>query len=170
MSFVLHPPPEVRIRTLAGQACVDVLADYGIPITLASPHGGVEANEPALFGVIGFVANGLRGTCLLGAAQQLVEASARNSGSPRDWIAELVNQLVGRLKMNLLTCGVNVTLTTPLALAGVQLMPLPRLGQGPLAFTSDRGTALLWLELETDESFVLGPEQPPSFSPGDLVF
>jgi hypothetical protein len=99
-----------------------------------------------------------------------VEASCRASGRPRDWIAELANQLIGRVKMKLLSYSVSVTMTTPLALSGIRVTPLPRSAGEPVAFTSPRGAALLWLELETDDDFVLTPSRPLSVGPGDLVF
>lgn len=159
-----------RIANMTARACVELLKDYGVLLTPGSMAWDAHSQEPVFFGVIGFVGSGVRGTCLLGAQQQLVDASCRVGNRPRDWIAELSNQLLGRLKMKLLTCGVSVKVTTPLALSGVQLTPLPRLGQEPLAFTSDRGAALVWLELETDDDFVLDPERPLSIEPGDLVF
>lgn len=160
-----------RIASMTARACIELLEDYGVLLTPGAMTWEAHSEEPVFFGVIGFVGNSVRGTCLLGAQQQLVEASCRVVGNrPRDWIAELSNQLLGRLKMKLLACGVSVKVTTPLALSGVQLTPLPRLGQEPLAFQSERGTALVWLELETEEGFVLAPERPLSIEPGDLVF
>lgn len=159
-----------RITSMTAQACVELLKDYGVMLTPGSIAWQGTSLEPVFFGVIGFVGNGVRGTCLLGAQQRLVEASCRAGNRPRDWIAELSNQLIGRVKMKLLACGVSVRVTTPLALSGVQLTPLPRLGLEPMAFNSERGDALVWLELETESDFALHAEQPLSIEPGDLVF
>jgi hypothetical protein len=159
-----------RITNMASSACVELLADYGVQLVTAPTSRASIAEGPVLFGVVGFVGSGLSATCLLGAQQRLVEASCRSGSRPRDWIAELANQLIGRVKLKLLTCGVTVTMTTPLTLSGVQLTPLPRLGQEPLVFESQRGSALVWLELETEEQFVLPPEEGLEISPGDLVF
>jgi hypothetical protein len=167
---VVSNPGSTRIISMASAACVELLADYGVTISRCAAGREGIADEPVLFGVIGFVGGGLSATCLLGAQQRLVEASCRAGNRPRDWIAELANQLVGRVKMKLLSCGVTVTMTTPLTLSSVQLTPLPRLGQEPLVFDSKLGIALVWLELETDEHFVLGPEKPLGLEPGDLVF
>jgi CheY-specific phosphatase CheX len=159
-----------RITSMTARACVELLKDYGVIMAPGNMMWEASLREPVFFGVIGFVGTGVRGTCLLGAQQRLVEASSRAGNRPRDWVAELTNQLMGRLKMKLLTCGVSVKMTTPLALSGVQLTPLPRLGEEPQAFTSERGSALVWLELETEDGFVLEEEQPLSVQPGDLVF
>jgi hypothetical protein len=163
-------PASTRIIGMASAACVELLKDYGVALRPCTSDRMVVAEVPVLFGVIGFVGNGLRATCLLGAQQPLVEASCRGGNRPRDWIAELANQLVGRVKMKLLTCGLSVTMTTPLTLSGIQLTPLPRLGQEPLVFQGELGAALVWLELETDENFVLAPEEPLGLQPGDIVF
>jgi len=167
---VVSNSASTRILSMASAACVELLQDYGVTVSRRTSDQVANAEGPVLFGVIGFVGAGLSATCLLGAQQRLVEASCRGGNRPRDWIAELANQLVGRVKMKLLSCGLNVTMTTPLALSGVQLTPLPRLGQEPLVFESELGTALVWLELETDEHFVLAAEEPLDVQPGDLVF
>jgi hypothetical protein len=155
---------------LAGQAWVELMADYGVPLTKTTPGWETGSDEPVLFGVIGFGGKGMRATCLLGAEGGLVEASCRVSGRPRDWIAELANQLIGRVKMKLVSHGLIVTMTTPLALSGVRVTPLPRSAGEPVAFTSPRGCALLWLEIETDDDLVLTRSRPLSVGPGDLVF
>jgi len=158
------------LTDMAAQAWVELLAAYGVALTPAAAGWQARAEQPKLFGVIGFGGKGVRATCLVGAEQSLLEASCRASGRPRDWIAELANQFVGRLKMKLLSHSVSVTMTTPLALSGVRVTPLPRFAEEPVAFDSPQGAALLWLELETEEHFALSPGRPLSVEPGDLVF
>jgi hypothetical protein len=159
-----------RIVEMAGNACVELLRDYGVELTASDVAGPMWEEQNVVFGVIGFVGNEVSATCVLGAEQSLVEVSCRAGGRPRDWIAELSNQLAGRVKMKLLACGMSVRLTTPLALSGVRLTPLPRLGQEPLTFESDGGKAFVWLEIEADETFTLGAERPLSVEPGGMVF
>jgi hypothetical protein len=163
-------PTRARITSLAADACVALWQDYGVTLTPSTFDDGAGTDEPVLFGVIGFVGDDVRATCLLGAQQRLIKASGRLGNQPRDWIAELSNQLLGRMKMRLLGCGVSVKLTTPLALSGVRLKPLPRLAGAPLAFASELGSVVVWLEVETAPSFVLPDERPLSVAPGDLVF
>jgi hypothetical protein len=155
---------------MAAESWIELLAAYGVEVTATAAGWENHTDEPVLFGVIGFGGKGMRATCLIGAERTLVEASCRAKSRPRDWIAELANQLVGRLKMKLLGYGVSVTMTTPLALSGVRVTPLPRSDTDPVGFTSQRGAALLWLEIETDEDLVLSPKRPLSVEPGDLVF
>lgn len=166
----LNTTTNAVLTNMAAQAWIELMADYGIRLATAPSGWEAHADDPQLFGVIGFGGSGVRATCLIGAEQSLVDASCRARGRPRDWIAELANQLVGRMKMKLLGHGVSVTMTTPLALSGVRVTPLPRFGEDPVAFASAQGAALLWLEIETDENFVLSPSRPLSVEPGDLVF
>lgn len=159
-----------RVAGLAGDSCVALWRDYAVELAPASYNPDEAGEEPMLFGAIGFVGENLRATCLLGAHQRLLEASGRAENQPRDWIAELSNQLMGRIKMRLLGCGVTVKLTTPLALSGIKLRPLPRLAQSPLAYASRFGPVVVWLELESEPGFLLPDERPLSVTPGDLVF
>jgi hypothetical protein len=157
-----------RITSMTADTCVELFEQYGVNLTPA-PAGWVRRNpDPALFGIIGFVGNGVRATCLLGAEQQLIDASCRVGGRRRDWVAELANQLIGGVKVRLLGCGVTVTMTTPLALSGVEFTPLPRFGQEPLEFRSDDGSVLIWLELETDDTLTL--DARPLAAVSDDVF
>ncbi|HWO13862.1 MAG TPA: hypothetical protein VNN80_30375 [Polyangiaceae bacterium] len=158
------------LTDMAAQSWIELMADYGVALGVAADGWEARAEDSKLFGVIGFGGKGVRATCLIGAERSLVDASCRARGRSRDWIAELANQLVGRLKMKLLGHGVSVTMTTPLALSGVRVTPLPRFGEDPVVFGSDQGAALLWLEIETDDQFVLSPARPLSVGPGDLIF
>jgi hypothetical protein len=159
-----------RVAELAAESCVALWRDYAIELTPTSYDADEAGEDPMLFGAIGFVGESLRATCLLGAHQRLLQASGRSANHPRDWIAELSNQLMGRIKMRLLGCGISVKLTTPLALSGIKLRPLPRLAPSPVAFGSRFGPVVMWLELESERGFILPTEQPLSVTPGDLVF
>ncbi len=170
MSPALNLTTSNLLTNMAAQAWIELMAAYGVELCAAATGWDAQVDEAKMFGVIGFGGKGVRATCLIGAEQSLVEASCRASSRPRDWIAELANQLVGRVKMKLLGYGVSVTMTTPLALSGVRVTPLPRFGEEPVAFDSPRGAALLWMEIETDDHFVLTPSRPLSVEPGDLVF
>jgi hypothetical protein len=159
-----------RVAELASDATIELMRDYGVSMN----RRDVDWSEPApvdlIYGVIGFVGSGLRATCLLGAQLRVIEVSSRARNEPRDWIAELSNQLAGRVKLKLLSYGVSVKLTTPLALSGIRLTPLPRMGRDPLIFTADCGGALVWLEFECENSFRLGPLVADSVEAQDLFF
>jgi CheY-specific phosphatase CheX len=87
----------------------------------------------------------------------------------RDWIGELTNQFMGRVKTKLLAHGVEVFVTTPIVLSGVRIQPLPRGHVEPLVFSSHAGSVLTWIELETHPAFVLGSEHPGFNGEGDVI-
>jgi hypothetical protein len=161
----------VSVEVLAAEACVELLAAYGVTLTPRPPVWNQSPEDSILFGIMGFVGDQLRATCLLGMNQGLLEAIRPPGARIRDWLGELSNQLLGRLKMKLTARGLNVALTTPLALSGVRLTPLPRAGVGPMVFTSAQGPVLVWLEMEAEAGVALGPERPSDYAPGEfLVF
>ena len=94
-----------RVGALVAEACVELFGAYGV---LLSPveAGLDEGDENVMSGVMGFVGTRLRGTCLLSSAKSTLDASCPAGNRARDWIGELTNQLVGRLKTKLIARGV----------------------------------------------------------------
>ena len=145
------------VQEMASLACRELFEAYGVGLkpTVSSPH---DLAEVLYCGVMGFVGQGVRGSCLLAASQAPLEASRPAEGPVRDWIGELTNQLVGRMKAKLLLRGAGVVMTTPIVLRGEHLAPLPRKNMPPIAFAAQSGLVLLWVELEVDDDFVLKAE------------
>jgi hypothetical protein len=160
---------EVTIGELGMRACVELFQAYGVE--LAPGAGGWGANDERLLsGSVGFVGRSLRGTCLLAAPEPPLAASCpEQGGALRDWVGELTNQFVGRLKTKLLSRGVEVFVTTPIVLSGVRIEPLPRSRAEPMIFTSSAGPVLAWVEVETEESFALGAERPGQSGEGSVI-
>ena len=71
-------------------------------VSLTPAQGWGESDEVMFSGVMGFVGDSVRGTCLLAAPQGTVQAAAPKDAGARDWVGELANQLVGRLKAKLM--------------------------------------------------------------------
>lgn len=165
--FVERSEATSTIQSLAAAACVELMEAYGVELT---PAGGwAESDEVMFSGVMGFVGESVRGTCLLAAPQATVEAAAPRNASPRDWVGELANQLVGRLKGKLIARGATIALSTPVVLRGVKLSPLPRTDVQPVVFQSRAGKVLVWLEVEVDEAFRLGEQRALQASEGELL-
>src|ERR1051325_573288 len=123
MASGLNLTTATLLTNMAAEAWIELMAAYDVELTSAAEGWATRAEEGKLFGVLGFRGRGVRATCLIGAELSLVEASCRARGRPRDWIAELANQLVGRVKMKLTSHAVSVTMTTPLALSGGAVTP-----------------------------------------------
>jgi len=155
------------IQALAGSACVELMQAYGVQ--LSPSQTWAESDEVMFSGVMGFVGDRVRGTCLLAAPQGTVEAAAPKDASARDWVGELANQLVGRLKAKLLARGATIALSTPVVLRGVKLSPLPRTDVAPVVFESAAGKVLVWLEVEIEDGFQLGEERALKASEGELL-
>ena len=166
--FIQSPDMTEQLQGMASMAAGELLEAYGVKVErIAVPW--VETDEVLYSGVMGFIGERLRGTCLLAAPAATILASAPEQTTPRDWVGELANQLVGRLKSKLLARGVTIALTTPVVLSGVRLQPLPRSSVAPSVFDSPSGRVLVWLEVEVDSEFTLGSIRPLSVAEGDFL-
>jgi CheY-specific phosphatase CheX len=105
---------------------------------------------------VGFSGPALRGASILAASESPIAKSNPVDGSIADWIAELANQLVGRIKNQLLLNGADVYATTPIVLPGDHIAPMRRVDITPLVFSADEGSVFVWIELETKPEFQLG--------------
>jgi hypothetical protein len=166
-----NPTAQRILDTLAAESCVRLFDAYGVtlcPIAHSAELGDVRV---LYCGVMGFTGRGLRGTCLLATTAEPLGRSNPIGGHPRDWIAELSNQLLGRIKNRLLAHGAEIYVTTPVVLRGEHLAPMPRHDLEPHAFRSDQGAVFVWVEVETDEAFVLSetPAAEPAMNEGDAL-
>jgi len=142
------------IERLSEEACFGLFDAYGLKLTRVERSQEVE--EVSLSGVIGFTGPGLWGMCLLAAGKEPLRASnPTDGGSLRDWMAELSNQLAGRLKHKLLARGAIVYITAPIVLRGARIEPLPRRHLTPRWFRGGGGSLSLWVEVETAPDFKL---------------
>jgi CheY-specific phosphatase CheX len=134
------------------------------------------ANLPDLCGVLGFVGDHLQGTVTLAsstAVLQEVMKSVPGVDSATDWLAELTNQLLGRIKSRLLRYGAPVMSSTPVVVSGQELRV--EMGDHHVncfhTFSGSAGLLHVWLGAEIAEGVVLreneGVESPPN--EGDLL-
>lgn len=150
---------ELKIEALGAAACTELFGAYGVELSPSKKSWG-SGDERLLSGSMGFVGRHVRGTCLLATTEKTLVESCPTNGTLRDWIGELTNQLVGRLKTKLLGCGVEVFVTTPIVLSGVRIQPLPRGNLEPSVFSAPAGDVLVWVEVEADRGFALGSLHP----------
>jgi CheY-specific phosphatase CheX len=168
--FVERSDATQRIQAMAASAATELLDAYGVKLA-ESGQVWVETDEVLYSGVMGFVGDRLRGTLLLAAPKETILSTAPEDARPRDWVGELANQLVGRLKSKLMAHGVTIALSTPVVLSGVRLHPLPRSEVLPSVFETPSGRVLVWLEVEVDPEFTLGSLRPLRAAEGEfLVF
>lgn len=159
------------VTEIIDSACQELFEAYGLPLVAMKGIDKVPGTL-VLCGVMGFVGSNVRGACLLAGTTEPFEASRPSNGALRDWVGELTNQLMGRVKLKLLRRGAEIALTTPIVLQGEHIAPLPRARLAPSIFSAPAGHVLVWLELETRQDFVLGPESDDQLEPseGDALF
>ena len=120
------------IDSCVDQCTTELFAAYGVELGASGRDHTADIGYAA---VIGFTGESLRGTLLLAPARSIVERSQASAGiSDRDWVGELANQLLGRIKNALLRYGAEIFVTTPLVLRGEHIAPSPRGGLKPHVF------------------------------------
>jgi Chemotaxis phosphatase CheX len=145
---------------------------YNSPLTY-TPAKPTDTQPFVLAGVIGFAGSEMRGTLLLAMTSGVLEDLSPSGASMRDWIAELSNQLLGRLKNRLLRFGTEIYTATPSVMRGELLTPLPATGSlAGHCFESDRGTACVWLDVVIRDGFSLGEpaESEVAAAEGESLF
>ncbi|MES2643715.1 MAG: chemotaxis protein CheX [Myxococcota bacterium] len=166
------------------EATIATFAHYDVVLTPVGPSPALRVASHYAVGVIGFSGEGLRGTLVIATCTALVMARCPTGGarpmrpeeSARDWIAEVSNLALGRVKIALSRRGVVMGLSTPVAFTGQHI----RLGavQGSRTrawdFVGAEGSVRAWLEVDFDEDIVLGPElslddEDRGLDAGDLV-
>jgi hypothetical protein len=156
---------------IASDACVRLFAHYGCPLR---PSPGASGPPLAFHGVIGFSARGLQGQLILGSSIEPLEQSNPARNVPvRDWMGELSNQLLGRIKSQLLLYGVELTVSTPLILRDSHLAEHPSAGLPSLAFKGSPGLVRVWLELTFSKRFKMADKPDPALGgpvESDTVF
>ena len=158
------------VESIVREACISLFKDYSLPIRSVRPgETGEMADDGFLYcGVIGFCGEQARGTLMLATSSEpLGRTSPVTDGSPREWIAELSNQLLGRIKSRLLRRGITVYVSTPVVFGGKHLAPLPRAELEPYSFASDDGLVCVWFDLELAAGVALAEESDDAEQPID---
>lgn len=150
------------LETIVVDACIDVFAAHEVTLTATrDPPGG---DGFALCGVIGFAADGARGTLMLAMTRELMgPARARVVDAGRGWIAELANQLLGRVTHRALAHRTTVTSARPPMRRGHARAPVPRIEVARQFHASTGGQVCLRADVEVDDGFTL------SAHPCDIV-
>jgi CheY-specific phosphatase CheX len=177
------------LERLVSEACVELFSSCGLPVRrTAVPPSAAQPDAFDVAGVIGFLAEHLRGTLVLASTFQTVAASRphelkRQTPSPgsaadwiivRDWAAELVNQLLGRVKNRLVIFGVDLRVSTPTALSGRALAVTSGRKSALPPFVYQGGGHELWVWFDADmaPAFELGERRhggPEAAKEGEIL-
>lgn len=125
-----HATPEMidNLAILGGalrQACVELMADYGLKARSDDRPLSMAPAVPALVAAVDFKGRELRGTVAFWAPRNVILQTARAAPglnpSPSDlplWTCELTNQLLGRMKNKLRSYDITLTANVPRLLSG----------------------------------------------------
>ena len=151
-----------------------------VSIRDASDTAWTELADATLAAAIGFRSPCLSGELILLAPSRFVEdvlppevrGRQRSARIAADWVGELVNQLVGRLKNQLLGYGVDVGLGTPRAVTPNDIVSYEHSMRAiaRLSLSSGEGTVLALLYTDGLEDVALATSTPgAAVSEGDIV-
>ncbi len=169
-----------RIDLFLSSSTTELFASHGLRINEAASRAeGIEAPFAA---TIGFTASRMLGVLVLTMSRALalrslppnLQKTAIGDEIVADWVGELSNQLLGRLKNRFYAAGVEIALSTPTVFAGRDLRHFtqPSLVYRSLFFEGE-GTLLVEFQADCDAAFELGEggqgpdEGPPE---GEVLF
>lgn len=104
------------LSRLVTEAVAKVFDAYGTMVELAE----TTSQGSEIVAVIGYAANDLRGGLAIGISGKLARATMPTENVPvYDWVGELANQILGRVRNRLLDYSVDIQIATPVVLHGL---------------------------------------------------
>lgn len=140
---------EEVIEQAVTSSCVSLFADYSLTLERVDAQALSNAFDIVFCGVVGFSGDQMRGTLLLATSSEPLGRTLPSSdASLREWVAELSNQLLGRIKNKLFSHGVTLHMSTPTVLRGQHMVPVSATPLTPYAFSCDGGVVCVWIDTE----------------------
>jgi len=137
------------IDQVVTSSCTSLFADYALPLKLVDLKTLAHEFEIVFCGIVGFTGDQMRGAVLLAtSAEPLGRTLPSTDASLREWIAELSNQLLGRIKNKLICHGVTLHMSTPTVLRGQHIAPVSSTPIVPYTFSSGGGVVCVWIDVE----------------------
>lgn len=141
---------------LAQDATAALFDTYGVKVVQDGPTAAKSLQSVPLLSVIGFSSDVLSGSLVLALPHSVAERTLPVAGvSLGDWSGELANQLLGRLKNQLLKYKVVLNMSLPVVLSGDGLRLLATKHQITryYSFSSDAGKVVIRLDMEMSPDF-----------------
>jgi CheY-specific phosphatase CheX len=155
------------LTALAHEACTGLFEAYGVDLK-ATDWNAMPRGPLTLSAIVGFGGEAIHGTCILAATESPIAESKQVDVPLRDWVAELGNQMVGRIRNRLLSHGVEVYQTSTVVIRSESMTPLPSRAFVPLAFESRSGQVFVWVDLEIEAGFRFG-EPAQAMEEGEAI-
>ncbi len=137
------PDLKKQIEAVVSECCVELFSHYGVAIR---PTERSDSNL-AFCAIIGFTGNDMSGSLLVACSREPLTLAGENVRNIHDWLAELANQMLGRIKNRLLGLGTVIYATTPIILRGEHLAPLGDQPRSQLFFANG-GVLSVWFDVD----------------------
>lgn len=119
----------IEIQNILDTSICELFKTNGVSDAQLTSDTALEIDNCDFCGIIGFSGAQMKGNLLIASTKELLDhthpskAMGMDVGEEdlADWIGEIANQTVGRLKNSLLKFSVNVAITTPTVLSGKQI-------------------------------------------------
>jgi hypothetical protein len=152
------PPAEIErlFARVAVRSIRGLFADYGVVAEASTPDPHIQIALPPLFGRIGFTGTGLCGSVVMGASSGPLQRSFPVPGKIDDWVAELTNQLMGRIKNEMLRSGIQLQQELPSVITVDQLREVATDLQ-PWILAADDGIIGVGIDLDVADAIAPDP-------------
>ena len=167
---------EDLLEQCAIESAVGLFLSYSVCLECADETQSEIISDLELCGIVGFVGREISGTLLLAATPEPLKSSNRVAARQRDWMAELSNQLFGRIKNRLLRRGLQLIGAPPAVIGGDHLVAFTGRSQcQPIVLRSPTGGRVcVWMDytVNTDLPFALSDgdaENAPVPHEGDVL-
>ena len=163
-----------QLHEIVATSAGDLLASVGLDAVYLGRVGGRELACADTISIIG-LAGGLRGMLVLSLPPELLARS--HPGAPAvptdfiDWLSELANLLLGRIKCRLLAHGVTIELSTPLIVSASEFR-FERFASPPWVHefsVGDQRLQVIFEAVDPDNAGGLAPRRDLPLRPGGMV-
>lgn len=162
------------VDATATSTAVELFSAYRVTI---APVTDSEIQLPiadlSALGIVRFTAFELSGSAVLGVSNGTLRRSNTSGTSPRDWVAELANQFIGRLKLKLLRMGFELWSMAPVTVSGRLLATaVSQPDFVPLFFRDAQGGSVaVWIALDVNGPLKVTPPASDGEIPreGDVI-
>jgi CheY-specific phosphatase CheX len=136
------------IEQSAIEAAVGLFLSCSVSLDYADTTERAIISNIELCGVVGFLGRQISGTVLLAVTAEPLNSTNQFAVRGRDWMAELTNQLFGRIKNRLLRRGLQLAGTPPVVIGGEHLVTFTgRSSCQPIVLrTESGGRVCIWID------------------------
>jgi hypothetical protein len=158
------------------RAGLDLFAAYGVrfsPVAVDDDPVHISGTSPPVLflGVCGFGGTTFTGHVVFGASENVLSRSNNTRSTSADWMAELANQFLGRIKNGLLRQGIHVHRVPPVVIKGAAVALAHGDSAAPLALADGRDRVLIWIDTEPSTEGASAAPEPAMdvLSEGEMV-